>query len=154
MFRHVTSSAFHAENPALPEVERVVQAVRFLGRPYRDAKRLAELMSALWELAPSATGDAPGDWWPRELDTGPWAADNDCSKSEQRALRERVALIAGLERELLQPPDEFAARLVWRAATSEARYLRWLDALDDSADARMHAEPVGACWRARGGPST
>jgi hypothetical protein len=152
LFRHVTSSAFRGENSALPEVERVVQAARFLGRPYRDAKRLAELTSALWELAPPAAEGGADELWGSDMESAAWPGQNGCTPSEQRALRERMASIAELERDLLRPPDDPAARLAWRVATRESRYLRWLDALDEGVDSSSDPEPVrrmlARAWRA------
>ncbi len=139
--RHVACSAYHGENPALPVSERVLQAGRFLGAPYRDAKRLAELMGTLYDVARAqaavgelnvdATDGALGPWW-SEMDSLEWATANDSTREEQLALRDRIRLIARLERDVLRPPPEPRALLTWRVATRESRYLRWLDALDDS----------------------
>jgi len=133
--RHVACSAFHGESPLLPKPERVVLAARFLGDAYRDAKRLAGLMAALWELAPAAAEPTATDEWLAVADPAEWAEQNDCSPAELEALRGRVGLVAHFEKRLLTPPDDAEQRLAWRAVTRQARYLGWLNALDDVTDA-------------------
>jgi hypothetical protein len=148
--RHVACSAFHGDSPALPKPERVVLAARFLGNAYRDAKRLAELLAALWELAPGHAERDASDWWPAAFDTGQWAADNDCSPAEHEALRQRIRLVAGFEHQLLSPPGDAQIWLAWRALTRESRYHRWLNAIDDvaSADGERVRSLLVRAWRA------
>lgn len=131
LVRHVACSALLGQSAQLPKSERVVQAARFLGEPYRDAKRLAELMAALHEIAPAEAGPESDGWWLPEMREDRWAEVNELSPDERAALVTRVRQLARLQHALLRVPAEAQARLAFRARTQESRYLRWLDALDD-----------------------
>jgi hypothetical protein len=151
--RHASVTPFHGDCPQLPTTERVVQAGRFLGNAYRDAKRLAVLMAALVEAAQGRdvlSRETDGVWCD-PLDAAGWAAANDCSESDRDRLRRRVESIARLERHVLQPPRDANELVIWRNTTSESRYLGWLNALDNSAVTDLHSQRVrlliARAWR-------
>lgn len=140
LFRHAAGSVVRGDDPRLPKTERVLQAARFLGDSFRDARRLAELSGTLSQFAPSTTEAGAEPWWLEEMGSARWAELNDCDESAQLALHARGAALAALERRKLGAPSDPTALLAFRAATSESRYLRWLDALDGTGATRERSE--------------
>lgn len=149
LVREVAARPIHATSgDGLDSQERIVRAARFLGPPYRDAKRLAELMAALHELrAPAKGARELGVWW------GPAFVDREgLEPHEARDLEDRIERIARLEAEHLKPPSDVTTRLAFFARSREDRYSRWLDAIDgprqDRTDAAAHARRLLArAWR-------
>ncbi|MFO0567906.1 MAG: hypothetical protein U0263_19765 [Polyangiaceae bacterium] len=143
LFRHAAGSVVRGDDPPrLPKTERVLQAARFLGDSFRDARRSsrrscrASCLNS--RLRRPVAGAEP--WWLEEMGSARWAELNDCDESAQLALHARGAALAALERRKLGAPSDPTALLAFRAATSESRYLRWLDALDGTGATRERSE--------------